>query len=201
MVVSQRLNPTGQRWGEYSTRLLDPQKLQSQAETVVRTVLGSQTCRDASRGQRVLWLLSSCQSFSLHQCLHTLPLYLFPGIILFSTVGWKHLLASICMKSSNWSVIYRAAGLGTNQSRTGKFKQQNTGSWINEIGNHATVEMRCDDEVIVIAPQLSVFHISYFFSSICRFFIHTNESHEPCVAFIMMAHCEQIKNLNLKRKG
>lgn len=75
MTVSQRLKPTGQRRYEYSTRLLDTQKLQSQAQTVVRTVLGSETCRDASRGQRVFWLLSSCRSFSLHQCSHTLPLY------------------------------------------------------------------------------------------------------------------------------
>lgn len=87
MTVPQWLKPRGQRWCEYSTRFLDTQKLLSQAQSVLRTVLGSKTCRDASRGQRALWLLSSCRSFSLHQCLHTLPLYLFPLLILFSTFG------------------------------------------------------------------------------------------------------------------
>lgn len=73
MLVPQRLKATVKPWCAYPMRRLDTQKLLSQAQTVVRTVLGSKTCRDASQGQRVLWLLSSCRSFSLHQCLHTLP--------------------------------------------------------------------------------------------------------------------------------
>lgn len=165
MTVPQRLKPTGQRWCEYSTRLLDTRKLLSQAQTVVRTVLGSKTCRDASRGQRVLWLLSSCRSFSLHQCLHTLPLYLFPVFILFSTFGLLTPSIINLHKKLKRSVIYRAAGVETNQSCTGKFefKQENTGSRINEIENHASVEMRCDDAVIVIAPSCLyfTFHISF----------------------------------------
>lgn len=73
VLMPQRLKATVKPWCEYPMRCLATQKLLSQAQTIVRTVLGSKTCRDASQGQRVLWLLSSCRSFSLHQCLHTLP--------------------------------------------------------------------------------------------------------------------------------
>lgn len=126
-----------------------------------------------------------------------LPLCLFLIFILFFTFDLVTSIINL-QKSLNRSVIFRAAGIGTNQSCTGKFefKQQNSSSRINEIENRATVEMRCDDAVIITAPSCLYFTL-HIFSSIFRYFIPTNDSHEPCAAFVMMALYEQIKNLNL----
>lgn len=62
------------------------------------------------------------------------------------------------------------------------------------------MEMRCEDAVIVISPSCLYFTFHISFHLFLGFSFTLMGLMNPA-AFIMMAHREQIKNLNLKRES